>query len=151
MLQLKKKKAYIKFKLKDLSHKGRWSTLKTIMGLNKGINDMDLWNKWNVHEINEFFLNAVLILTHHDIKHFYEHDIKKSVHTTLTFQPVSEIDILNIITGIKSKAVGPDGINILTLNLYIPFLLPYITHIINSCLLNSVSSILEEIICYSLA
>ncbi|KAG5887292.1 hypothetical protein JTB14_007019 [Gonioctena quinquepunctata] len=68
----------------------------------------------------KLFLNAVPKLTpDYDTKHFYEHDTKKLVHTTPTFQPVSGMDILNEIKGIKSKAVGPDGIDILTPNLQI--------------------------------
>lgn len=73
-----------------------------------------------------------------ETKLFYEINVKSSVNSHLTFVSIDEIEVLKIISGIKSNATGADGINILTLNLCIPYLLPYITHIINFCLMNSV-------------
>ncbi|XP_030759775.1 uncharacterized protein LOC115885127 [Sitophilus oryzae] len=51
---------------------------------------------------------------------------------------VSETDVSKILFGIKSKAVGYDGIPIDFLVLCCPFILKYICHIINFCLRKSV-------------
>ena len=54
------------------------------------------------------------------------------------FTIVTDEQVLQAISLIKSKATGVDGINILTIKLCLPFLLPYITHIVNSCISMSV-------------
>lgn len=134
----REKKAYYATKLKNKSSKEIWSTLKNILNTNKkdtilpdNINNVDM--------CNNYFINAVpnLIPDNETIK-FYENNLKPNVNSLLTFKLITEIDTLKIIAGIKSKATGADNINILTLHICLPFLAPYITHIINYCLQNSI-------------
>lgn len=92
------------------------------------------------NEINNFFRNSIPItsIDHKDIIEHYTNNIKESVTSAFHFQQVSEIDVLNTIIHIKSNAVGTDGLTIGVIKLCCPFILPYLTHVINFCLRNSV-------------
>lgn len=46
--------------------------------------------------------------------------------------------LLRAISCIKGNTIGFDGINIATIRLCVPYLLPFITHIINYCIERSV-------------
>nr|WP_253308766.1 reverse transcriptase family protein [Rickettsia endosymbiont of Ceutorhynchus assimilis] len=59
------------------------------------------------------------------------------VNETFFFQPVSEYLISKILLKLKSKALGSDNLNITLITLCCPFIIPFITHIINCCLSES--------------
>ncbi|KAK9888965.1 hypothetical protein WA026_004249 [Henosepilachna vigintioctopunctata] len=125
------KKAYFKHSIKYKNSKGMWSELKSLMGGTEvALCDDIVGSKWNVNEINKHFIDSIpKLLVDSDTEMFYKHNLKSTVKSISTFKPVSETEILQIISSIKSKAIGADGISILTVKLCIPFLLSHITHI----------------------
>lgn len=88
-------------------------------------------------KINDFFVNSIPnIQPDQEQVEFYNNN--KLNDSNFEFACVEDIDVLNVIKSIKSKATGIDGINIKTITLCVPFLLPFITHIINHCIKNSI-------------
>jgi len=67
------------------------------------------------------------------ISHFL--DIKSD--TTFTLDTVTENEIIDIISGISTNATGADNINLKTIKLFLPFIIPAITHIINFSITSS--------------
>ena len=55
----------------------------------------------------------------------------------LTFHPVSQHLVSNIVAGIKDVGAGIDGINSKLLKLLTPAILPQLTHLVNMCLIKS--------------
>ena len=55
----------------------------------------------------------------------------------LTFHPVSQHLVSNIVAGIKDVGAGVDGINSKLLKLLTPAILPQLTHLVNRCLIKS--------------
>lgn len=93
----------------------------------------------NVEQINQYFINSITKLpADNDTIEYYKENKKENIFAELSFSAVSESKVLKTISSIKSRAIGVDGIGILTINLCLPFLLPYITHLINFCLEESV-------------
>ena len=85
-----------------------------------------------VDEINNFFLDS-LPDTPRDAETFagYVNNLLPELKSTLAFETVDESCVLRIILSMKSGAVGADGIGVYVLRLCVPFLLPYVTHVIN--------------------
>lgn len=55
----------------------------------------------------------------------------------LTFHPVSQHLVSNIVAGIKDVGAGIDGINSKLLKLLTPAILPQLAHLVNTCLVKS--------------
>lgn len=132
----REKKAYLEQRLQDGSN--MWDEL----------NKMNIYNKKSKAEIPEKLCNANAINTYFidslpkvdgDIektKEYYEN--QTVVNNTFRFKEVDEITVLNHLSSIKSRAAGSDGIEIEFIKLCCPYLLPYLTHIINFCIKKSV-------------
>lgn len=87
----------------------------------------------DVELINNNFINSIPKLkVHSDTVRFYM--TNKITDANFKFHTVSENQVFDILTKVRSTATGSDGLNIKSINLCIPFLLPYLTHIINYCL-----------------
>ncbi|XP_045477922.1 uncharacterized protein LOC123683069 [Harmonia axyridis] len=134
----KEKKAFYDNKLKDKKGKELWRNLKYLnvkTSIDCTVNLPDHLSDVNL--INSHFVNSIPKLkTNKDQTSYYENN--RFGEADFSFHNVSEIEILKVIADIKSNATGLDGINILTLNLCLPFLLPYITHMVNYSISNSV-------------
>ena len=93
----------------------------------------------NVNEINNHFVNSVKndLLPKQELLHFYNNNILQGINNPFTFNLITEHDVSKIIKNIKTKAIGKDKINITLIQLCCPVIIPYITHIINECLLSS--------------
>lgn len=134
----REKKAYFSNRIRGEGSKKMWSTLKSLNILTNKNKELPN-NMQDPDRINDLFISAAPDLEpDKDLLHYYLNNIKTNTQFRLKFDCVSEIEVLNIISCIKSRATGLDGINIHTINLCMPFLLPYLTHIINFCLKNSV-------------
>lgn len=72
------------------------------------------------------------------IEYYNQESEKQSRSNKMSFRVVDEILILQVINSIKTKSTGYDNLSISTIRLCLPYLLPYITHIINFCIQNSV-------------
>lgn len=93
----------------------------------------------DVNKINDYFVDSIPQLTvDQSLVSYYRQNRFDKLTSECEFKPVTEIDVLKVISSIKSKATGVDGINISVILMTLPFLLPYYTHIINFCLLHSV-------------
>ncbi|VEN38354.1 unnamed protein product [Callosobruchus maculatus] len=91
------------------------------------------------NKINDHFLSPSNIVNPDAEKiNFYNNNYCKHFEQLFSFNLVSETIIYKYLTEIKSSAMGADGINIEMLLLCCPYILPFITHIINSCLLENV-------------
>lgn len=114
--------------LKTLNISGRATTTELPPHLN------------NPDEMNVHFINSIpkVDTDNNTLATFYKNHRKNSVESILKFKCVDEIEVLKIISSIKTKAKGIDGLNISIIELCVPFLLPYITHIINYCITKSV-------------
>lgn len=65
---------------------------------------------------------------------YYLHNTFKNIRSNYNFTLVNDSDVIKIIKNIKTNAMGTDGINNVMLKYCCPFVIPFITHIINSCL-----------------
>lgn len=123
---------------RQFSQSDRWKSLKLLKIKKKG-SAQDLPDHINdPNKINNFFANYGGDLPLDPSILSYYRSRRFGSKREFNFSSVSEIDILNIIVKLKTGAMGFDGINLFTLNLCIPFLLPYITHVINFCIGKSV-------------
>lgn len=135
-VRVEKKKFFSSLNVNN--QKEMWSTLKLLNLRNNKPNILPE-HLSNVENINKHFITSIPTLpVDKSLIECYKDMGSKKCISDFNFSPVNEIDILKIISNIKSKATGTDGINICTLNLCLPFLLPYLTHIINACLSRSV-------------
>lgn len=118
-----KKVYYSRFFNNNTNQKNIWAGMKT-MGLLKQKNNNIPYDISNVENINNYFINSVPNLQpDKELISFYS---RENILFPLTFQftSVTEIDVLEIIKNIKTKAVGNDGINICTIHLCVPHILP---------------------------
>lgn len=124
------KKAYFKFISRDkantifkhFQHLNPQSKNQTKINIPAHLSDVD--------KINTFFLD---IGSNTNIP---RQNINHPLRTTssFSFQLVDSDDISKLINNIKSTSTGQDGLNITMIRMCCPFVLPFITHIINSCI-----------------
>lgn len=88
--------------------------------------------------VNSFFINSVPNINSGSSSKGAMLPFYYNVSEKLSFTLVRIETIAEIIGNMKSTASGSDQINITMLRLCSPFIMPYITHIINSCILDSV-------------
>ncbi|XP_031331265.1 uncharacterized protein LOC116181009 isoform X1 [Photinus pyralis] len=135
------KKAYIEFRLNQNKHKTLWQDL----------NRTNIYTKAESHEvpihlsdpnkINEAFVNSSKSLStvnFNNLIRFYCEDFPQKFGTNFQFSLTDGQAILKILSNIKSNAVGTDELSIKMLRLCCPFIVPYVTHIINSCIIDSI-------------
>lgn len=133
-----KKVYYDRYFNNNINQKNVWAGVRTMGIIDKKNSDLPS-NLSNVTDINDHFLQSVPdIPPDQDLISFYSSRDNSSIPRAFSFTPITELQVLEIIKSIKSKAVGYDGINIATIHLCVPHILPHITHIINYCLKYSV-------------
>lgn len=92
-------------------------------------------------DINNFFVNSVKNPANanaQDAIDFYTQNFKLPFGDKFKLTTVTDKEILQIISSISSDAMGFDNINTTMLKFCCPYILPFITHIINVCILNNV-------------
>lgn len=95
-------------------------------------------NLSDVNQINDFFINSIpKISTSANLNQYYNGHMP-NLRSTLDFKIIDEIEIMLYLSLIKTSAVGADGLNINFIFLCCPFLITYICHIVNYCILKSV-------------
>lgn len=129
------KKAYLRQKFLNSSTKEKWSELKKL-DIIKNKNNVIPGHLSNPNEINNFFINSVSSgqTPNPNLLDFYQHNVKPGILNQLEFNLVTEDDILKIIMNLKSKAFGSDALNITLIQLCCPYIIPFITHVINKCI-----------------
>lgn len=110
-----------------------WSNIRHL-GLSK---DSPPNPQFSVNELNQFFVNSIPLqpmgpLPLADIDSFLP---PKYI---FNFDTVDEGTIQLAISSIKSNAIGHDGIPIRFIKLLMPLIIPFICHLINTCIADSV-------------
>lgn len=133
----REKKAYFNFNINNVNVKQCWRILKSnsIIPTCKNNSVPDHLN--DADKINNFFINSLPstsaskpVLDKYKNESLYDPKFK--------FQRVEEFTVLKTISEIKTNATGCDGLNIKMISLCCPHIIPYLTHIVNVCLLDSV-------------
>lgn len=132
------KKAYLKNKFENSTIKQKWKELEKV-NLSKKRNVSIPENLKDVNRINNFFVNAANpnLSPDDELKNFYLNNTKHNFEIPFSFEVITENVVLNIIQNIKSEAYGPDKLNITMIFLCCPFIIPYVTHIVNQCITTS--------------
>lgn len=136
---IREKKAYLQFILLNSNKKNLWKQLKNLDIYNKPIKTIPV-NLLDPNKINDEFLNSINSNFQADptILQFYNNNVIDGLANEFKFSVVTEDQISKTIDKISSKSVGVDGISITMINMCCPFLIPFISHIINFCLRESV-------------
>lgn len=132
------KKTYLRIKFHNSTNKEKWQELKRL-DLVKRTNYNLPFNLSNPDNINTFFINSTNSNAdpRNEVLEFYSKNRLENVNEVFEFKLSDENEIFDIIKNIKSKAFGADKINITMIHLCCPFIIPFVTHIINECILNS--------------
>lgn len=109
-----------------------WKTAKKLNILNKRHSEIPDTLK-NVNEINNHFINSIPKSVNYDNKELLQF-FKERTHQKFEFSQVDEMNVLKHLCSIKSNACGSDGLHIKFIIACCPYILPYITHVINHCL-----------------
>ena len=86
------------------------------------------------NKINDYYINGVPRLNPNEAQIAEYLNNRKLGVDTFYFQMVTDFDVTKILNNIKSTATGTDGLNINLLLLACPYIVPFITHIVNCCL-----------------
>lgn len=131
------KKAYLAFKFRNCSVKDKWTELKKL-NIGKNSNSTIPDNLNNVDELNKFFTSSGNSASPKlNLLNYYADNIKNNLNNLFSFEPTTDLEVLNIIQNIKSRASGRDQLNIVMIHLCCPFILPFLTHILNECISKS--------------
>lgn len=134
------KKAYLQFCADDNNSKVLWKRLKNLNIVNKPT-VMPLPNFLNKpSDINKHFLHFSTNKqpTDPNLINFYLNNTKINPHIKFEFVAVGTDEVKSQLYSIKSFALGSDLINVEMLWLCCPRILPFLTNIINSCLLEGI-------------
>lgn len=128
------KKAYITEIHKSRDSKKLWGTLRTynISQKNKSYDIPGELKEPN--ELNNYFLNVnVPDIDISHLKEYYNKNLHQNiaVGTKFKFKTVSNEDIEKIVNSLHSNAIGEDDISLKMLKFCVPYLIPYIRHIVN--------------------
>lgn len=127
------KKAYIDFCVRRDGPNAIWNNL----GLNKPKQAIPP-SLQNVNLLNDYYINNVVkIPADYRLLSKYSNSVRVP-GDRFGFRFVTQEEVYNIICSVKSKAVGSDGISISLLKMCCPHILPFVTHIVNSCIEKSV-------------
>lgn len=88
----------------------------------------------SAEDYNAFLLNLPMKNSNPDPLLLSRYWNNRLVTSTFEFALVKEPDVLENLTSIKTSTSGHDDINISMLLRALPVILPYITHIINTCI-----------------
>uniref|UniRef100_A0A1Y1K388 Reverse transcriptase domain-containing protein n=1 Tax=Photinus pyralis TaxID=7054 RepID=A0A1Y1K388_PHOPY len=101
----------------------------------------DLPSQFNDPEIiNNYFSDVITqnkILPDFELLNFYIANTKSPESEPFTFTLINEAEIAQILATITTRSVGADEISISMVAICLPFLLPYLLHVINCCLESS--------------
>ena len=134
------KKAYFEYVCRGSSTRGMWKKLKRF-GILPSKQNVIPEHLSDANKINVHFSNAVSnVRVDADdalIKFYTSHRLKQGIQS-FAFTLISEDDVLRILTGISSSAVGADGVSADMLRFCCPTILCHLTHIFNYCLTNAI-------------
>lgn len=130
------KRAYFEYELRMKGANNIWKNLNllNIRKPEKCIPD----HLKNPEDLNNYYVKCIpAVHPDQSIINFYKNNVKSNVQT-FNFKQVSEFSVQKILYNIKTNAQGHDGFNIKLILMCCPTILPFLTHIINVCLKESV-------------
>lgn len=133
------KRAYLNSKFSSGDSRVLWNTVKQLNVIGRGSNVLPP-QFGNADEINDYFIDSIphvggMNRFPHDI---YEVGSRLHADEHFFFREISEQQVFEMIHKTKSNSIGCDDISANMLKLSCPAILPYLTHIINFCLSNSI-------------
>lgn len=130
------KKAYLEYKIRTYGINHMWKYLNVLNAKKTKIAIPEQLK--NVNDLNNYYIHGISRLpSDRNIFLHYENE-SKSKYPPFTFKLVTDFEVQAILYGVKTNAIGHDGINIKLLLMCCPFILPFVTHIVNFCLENGV-------------
>lgn len=140
----REKKAYCKFKFSTKDPKKLWSELSKFNIHQKTKTQLPIILK-SPDNINSYFIDCVYDIVRtiqcpsDDLVRYYTNNrFVDPTNSLFKFSLVTEDTVVDIITGIKTNAVGTDGISIQMIKKCLPTITPILTNIVNECILTSV-------------
>lgn len=94
----------------------------------------------DVNNINNYFVDSVQAVDVGDIRNTvlkYSQNTLLQFNEKLQFQTVDSEEVCRVLQSLTSSATGSDGIDIHMINYCCPHIVPYITHIVNSCIMEN--------------
>ena len=133
----REKKAYMRHQMSRGSRE-LWSAVNKLNIYQKKPKPKIPDNLSNVNQINDFFVNSAPRIPPADNLNTVYSGTVPNLRSTLSFKTIEEDDIISHLYLIKSQSVGSDGLNITFVLMCCPFLIPYICHVVNCCIVQSV-------------
>lgn len=127
------KNAFMNYELKRNKNNSKaiWNNLYSWGLCNKKVNTILEQTEFDVNELNNFFVNiAGGNSVNPNMVDFYKNN-KMDNGNFLAFTEITNKDVNDALTTIKSNAMGTDGINLKMLKIVMPFCVDIITSIIN--------------------
>ena len=131
----REKKAYLCALFRDGNAKMGWKGLKAL-GLQSNKNSELPAHLVDLEELNNYFSSFVNSNSNNDCtdKTNFYNTHSHPANKTFQFNLISPEEIQIIVDSFTSNAFGDDGLSLKMLQYCLPFISPYIAHIINSCL-----------------
>lgn len=128
------KRAYLQHQITLTNYKTLWKDLKDLNIYNKSTNTDIPDGLHDADKINQYFVSSQnLDEPDTDILNFYKNTVRTDVET-FNFKLTTNEDVLKFLHSIKTKVTGCDNLNINMILYCCPYIVPYLTHIINSCI-----------------
>lgn len=130
-LKRKAKMSFFKVKLDtNLPSKKLYQNIRNIGLLESPNSNLE----FNANEFNKYFTDTEIsnaAIVRPDKNFIYDQ------YSGFSFTPVTETDILTYFSEIKTDAMGFDNIPTKFFRILLPYILPYITHIVNYCIISA--------------
>jgi len=133
------KKAYIEYISRTNNSKQIWSTLNDMNVYRKKKNTSELPSHLkDPSRINDFFVESVKQISPGiNIRTLNSYKSNKFTQAEFTFKHINDNDVYTAVRDLKSNAFGADNISPDMIRLCCPQIVPYLTHIFNSCVAQS--------------
>lgn len=133
------KRAYFDFIFGEQNSKTAWKQLKKLNISPKNSPEIPI-SLNDVNTINNFFRESLphTVSDNNLISFYLSNSLLDNDEDRFHFQHVDVNFVQSIINKISTNATGHDGLNISILRSCCPYIVPFITHIINCCLLENI-------------
>lgn len=132
------KRAYFNSKFRTNDSKTIWKELKSLNINKQKHSDLPSHLK-DPNIINNHFIDSVPKSNYNNshLIDYYKNNTLKDMPASFDFSLVNDNTITDILYKIRTHAMGADGINLVMLKYCCPYVIPYITHIVNTCLITN--------------
>ena len=132
----KSKKHYVESVIQSHSSVKTWKLFKTLKMSRSGHAVLPS-HLLDAEGINNYFIQSVPKVINISNQQQAYNSLNKSVKNKLVLRAVSEGEVFKALGDIKSVTCGSDGISVSILSACCPYLLPFLTHLINFCITRS--------------